>query len=68
MNANNANKKTLRKQGLTISSTPTKAQRKTVSGDYQRFDQVAIDCVQFVERLMKLKSDQFERKLVGSEK
>jgi len=51
MNANNANKKTLRKQGLTISSTPTKARVKTVSGDYQRFDQVAIDCVQFVEQV-----------------
>ena len=43
--------KALREQGLTtIAKAPTKAQGEVVFGEYQRFNQVAIRAVQFVDQ------------------
>lgn len=45
------NEKALREQGQTLQlKTPTKALGKEVSGDYQAFENVAINCMQFVNQ------------------
>lgn len=47
---NNGHEKALRKQGSSIlSTTPTKALQE-VEGDYTRFSDIAIGCMQFVKR------------------
>lgn len=48
---NDENEKALHEQGHTLSTKiPTKAQRKEVQGDYQAFKDVAINCLQFINR------------------